>query len=195
MNKKTSADVVVGAKFGRWTVLEVNLRNPNSKAKYKPRVALCRCECGTERYKEYRDLYSGRSLSCGCLANELTVIRNTERSSVKVGNRYGKLIVVEDLGFRQQKRGKQEKWYKCNCDCGNSCEVNGNNLQTGGTKSCGCTSSHGESLISQILLQNNINFIKEYTFSDLKYINLLRFDFAILDDNNNIQFLIEFDGR
>ena len=31
---------------------------------------LCQCECGTQRYKDYRDLYDGRSLSCGCRRNE-----------------------------------------------------------------------------------------------------------------------------
>ena len=39
--KKTSADVVVGARFGEWTVIEVNVKNPNSKAKVVPRSALC----------------------------------------------------------------------------------------------------------------------------------------------------------
>ena len=52
MEKKTSKDIVVGAKFGRWTILEINVKNPNSKAKNPPRTALCQCECGKTRYKE-----------------------------------------------------------------------------------------------------------------------------------------------
>lgn len=71
-NKQYSTkDVIPGAKFGRWTVLEIGVINPNPKAKKPPKTAKCQCECGTIRYKEYRDLYSGRSLSCGCLRAEM----------------------------------------------------------------------------------------------------------------------------
>lgn len=41
MEKRTSKDVVVGAKFGRWTVLELDVKNPNTKAKNPPRFVLC----------------------------------------------------------------------------------------------------------------------------------------------------------
>ena len=45
--KKTSKDIKVGEKFGRWTILEIDTINPNSKAKNPPKMALCQCECGT----------------------------------------------------------------------------------------------------------------------------------------------------
>ena len=38
---KKSDLIKVGAKFGRWTILEVNTVNPNSKAKQPPKMALC----------------------------------------------------------------------------------------------------------------------------------------------------------
>lgn len=196
----TSKDVKVGATFGRWKVLEVNTINPNSKAKNPPKMALCQCQCQnkTLRYKEYRDLYSGRSQSCGCIRNEQTAQRNRENSSVKIGNFYGFLEVLEDLGYRQQSRGKNESWYRCRCNnCGNeNFETRGNNLQSGGTTSCGCVSSRGEKYISQILQQNNINFATQYSFNDLKSENnyKLRFDFAVFE-NNQLSYLIEFDGR
>jgi hypothetical protein len=41
MEKLTSKDIVVGAKFNRWTVLETNVINPASKAKNPPKMALC----------------------------------------------------------------------------------------------------------------------------------------------------------
>ena len=41
---------------------------------------------------------------------------------------------------------------------------------------------------------NNINFSKEYTFNDLKDKHLLRFDFAIFDNNDNLLHLVEYDG-
>lgn len=190
--------IQVGDRYGRWTVLKTGVRNPQSKAKNPPLMAYCQCDCGTVKYKEYRDLYAGRSLSCGCLRREKLTERNMERSSVKVGNQYGFLKVVEDLGLRAQKRGRNEKWFRCEClNCGNkNVEVSGNNLQTGGTKSCGCVSSYGEKIISQYLEKRNINYASQYTFPDLLSFNgyRLRFDFAIFKDNK-LSFLIEFDGR
>lgn len=50
-----------------------------------------------------------------------------------VGNRYGKLLVLEYAGSN----GKRSLW-RCVCDCGNECVKNGTDLQSGGTKSCGC---------------------------------------------------------
>ena len=171
MNKKrTSADVVVGAKFGRWTVLEVNVKNPESKAKKVPRQALCQCECGTLRYKTYSALYTGTSQSCGCARNEQLAIRNTERGSqINIGDQFGELTVIKDLGMRkQQSRDKNERWSLCRCSCGNEIEVRNNNLKTGTSKSCGCVKSRGERAIADLLRANNINFAIQYTFPDLK---------------------------
>lgn len=57
--------------------------------------------------------------------------------------------------------------------------------------------SRGEIKIEEILKQYNIPFQEEYSFEDLKAENgkLLRFDFAIFDDDGNIDFLIEFQGK
>ena len=56
--------------------------------------------------------------------------------------------------------------------------------------------SFGETMIETILQQNNIQYIKEYSFSDLLSVNgcPLRFDFAIFE-NQELKYLIEFDGR
>ena len=53
----------------------------------------------------------------------------------EVGNRYGRLIVVSEVG----KGGTQgqTKWL-CLCDCGNNTTVFGADLRSGNTKSCGC---------------------------------------------------------
>lgn len=190
--------VYVEAKFGRWTVLEIGLDNPKSKAKQKVKWALCQCECGTQKLRPYRDLYDGRTKSCGCLAREKTIQMNWDKGTIPLGTKFGKLTVIEDLGYRKQNsRDKQIRWYKCKCDCGNIIEVLGNNLKTGGSQSCGCVHSRGEKIIQDILLQNNILFKKEYTFDDLcsQKGNRLRFDFAIFNEDNTLIKLIEFQGR
>ena len=75
-------------------------------------------------------------------------------------------------------------------------EVRGDKLRNGNTQSCGCIKSVGESVVSRILTENNIEFQKGYTFDDLRGVGgrLLRFDFAIFKDKE-LTHLIEYDGR
>lgn len=56
--------------------------------------------------------------------------------------------------------------------------------------------SRAQIKIEQILKNNDINFEQEYTFPDLVGFSgdALRFDFAILDDDGEIDFLLEFQG-
>lgn len=195
----TSMDQInEGDIYGIQKVIKKNVYDPNSKAKQKVRMCLCKCTiCGKESYKQPCNLLNGKTISCRCRVDALTAKRNKKNSSVKVGNIYGNIQVLEDLGFREQSRGKKESWYRCKCLlCGREdYEVNGTNVKY--VKSCGCISSQGEQKIAQILEQNNINFCKEYKFTDLYWKDKtkpLRFDFAIFE-NNQLKCLIEFDGR
>jgi len=56
--------------------------------------------------------------------------------------------------------------------------------------------SRGEIKIEDILRAGGLNFQEEYSFNDLFSSNgrPLRFDFAIFDDDNNLMFLIEYQG-
>ena len=198
LNMMAKYNPQVGDKYGRWTVLEINTINPNCTAINPPKMAKCQCECGTIRYKEYRDICSGRSLSCGCLRTEQVIERNIKKGIIPIGTRFGHLVVIEDLGLRKQaSRNKQARWSKCKCDCGTIIEVLNNNLKTGCTQSCGCIKSRGETIIRKILLENNINFATQYTFNDFigERGNKYKFDFAIFTKNNELYELIEFDGR
>lgn len=51
----------------------------------------------------------------------------------RTGVRYGSLIAVR----RIDQPGGRPKW-ECVCDCGNKATVNGHNLTSGNTRSCGC---------------------------------------------------------
>lgn len=57
--------------------------------------------------------------------------------------------------------------------------------------------SRGEIKIEEILRFNNIPFQMEYSFPGLDSGNgrPLRFDFAVFDDDGNIDFLIEYQGK
>lgn len=58
-------------------------------------------------------------------------------------------------------------------------------------------SSRGEIKIHEILEQNGIDFKEEYEFPGLKAPSgrALRFDFAVFDDDGNLDFLIEYQGK
>lgn len=56
-----------------------------------------------------------------------------------------------------------------------------------------CKSSIGENLIENILIENKLIYKKQYTFKNLKYKKLLKFDFGILE-NNKLKYLIEYNG-
>lgn len=56
--------------------------------------------------------------------------------------------------------------------------------------------SRGEIKIEEILKEANMSFQEEYSFSDLisSTGRPLRFDFAVFDDNGDLDFLIEYQG-
>jgi hypothetical protein len=58
-----------------------------------------------------------------------------------------------------------------------------------------CKGPKSEDYIENYLISNNIRYEKQFKFNDLKYKNKLKFDFAILDEENNIKFLIEYNGE
>ena len=186
----SKSEVQVGKKFGLWTVLEVEVKNPNSGAKRVRKGALCQCECGNQRYKEYRDLYDGRSTSCGCNGLTNARVARIKMGTLQPGTKFGLLTVLEDLGMINGKH-----FSKCQCDCGTILNVQNHHLKNGHSQSCGCLLSKGELEISKLLSKNNIEYAKQYTFSDLKSEKgyALRFDFAILSNGKLIR-LIEFDG-
>ena len=56
---------------------------------------------------------------------------------------------------------------------------------------CNENPSKGEKKIESFLSENDVKFVKQKTFKDCKYINVLRFDFYLPEHN----LIIEFDGR
>lgn len=83
---------------------------------------------------------------------------------------------------------------KCECSNGHVFYPTPGNLSAG--KWCGlCNISHGERAIEIYLQNNNIEYIKQYTFPDLKgNVQVLPFDFAVFK-NGTLVCLIEYDGE
>lgn len=69
---------------------------------------------------------------------------------INVGDKFGKLTIVEDLGCFIKDGTKTKKHYiKCQCECGNQTIVSLDSLKNKRTKSCGCSKKYYVSLASR----------------------------------------------
>ena len=178
----------IGNKYGKLTVIERYIDKNCSKAKW-----LCKCECGNTTIVLGKSLRNGNTRSCGCL-------KHTTHSTDLTGLIFGHLKVLERDLFYLNKHPELKhggSYWKCQCDCGAIVSIRNDSLLNGHAQSCGCIKSHGETKISKILTDNNINFQREYvdkhfTLSTGGY---PRFDFAILDSNDRILYFIEYQGQ
>lgn len=161
----------------------------------------CQCDCGKTAIILGSALRSGNTKSCGCGKYDGLKQYNlyqSELNKIPINSKFGKLTVIEDLGFRPQTEKHNRRWYKCICECGAIKEVQGNSLKQGQVKSCGkCLSSNGEYQISCILEELNVSFDKEFVHPLLlqETGRRLRFDFVVYNEDKTIKCLIEFDGR
>lgn len=162
----------------------------------------CQCDCGNKIDVAGPYLKSGNTKSCGCQKYKGLINYNQEQSiknMIPIGSRFGKLIVIKDIGFKQQIKGHNRRWYLCECDCGKQKEVMGNLLKNGQVSSCGqCNmNSIGEQKIKQILDDHNICYQYDTVFPELynETNRRLRFDFIIYNKLNELECFIEFDGR
>lgn len=75
--RQSSFRDIRGQRFGRWAVLD---DEPLHKAYASGYVIYwrCRCDCGTERLVQGRNLWNGRTASCGCYKAEVSKELNTE---------------------------------------------------------------------------------------------------------------------
>lgn len=155
---------------------------------------LCQCkECGFQKKLCGSEIRANRSGSCKHPNQKkqkpFIISENGGVIKSEIGNQYGKLTVV-DYAYSHNSHA----YWKCKCACGKETIARGNGLRNGQIHSCGCLSSYKEFKISNILNASNIQYKQEYTFSDLKDKALLRFDFAIFQ-NEKLLGLIEYHGR
>lgn len=169
--KKIEKESIIGKRFTKLVVIEPTNQRKRGNIVYK-----CQCDCGKEIYAIKPDLDRGDIKSCGCIKRKYQI-------GDIINNR-------QILSFQTEKNKKKKAYYKCKCLlCGNIYEVETSVLDR--TISCGCIKSIGERNIQQILINNHIPFIKEFSFQGSKY----RYDFAILNKNKEIIRLIQFDGQ
>ena len=176
---KTKRIDLTGKVFGKLTVIKSMPSRRSGESTLSS--WLCKCECGNIVEVTGQNLRRGNTTSCGCtrLGQDLT------------GKRFGSLVVLrrDDVDH--------SKWV-CVCDCGKITKKHGGHLVAGSTISCGCKArSKNEAIIANLLEENNVHFLPEYSFKNLKRRStngLLRFDFAIFDADEEIVALIEYQG-
>ena len=180
----------IGNTYGYLTVVERAENTKDGKARWR-----CKCKCGNEVDVIGKHLRSGNTKSCGCYQRERAAQANMDRVGSLVGQKFGKLTVICENGFITHASGKRSRIYYCECECGNIVpSAQHQYLAYGDLTSCGCIRSKGEYQIEQLLKEHNIEYIREYSFSDLVDDLPLRFDFAIFK-NNRLLCLIEFQGE
>lgn len=175
---------LTGQKFGRLTVIS---RAPN-QGRYV--CWNCKCDCGNDYVVRSTSLVSGRTQSCGCLYKE-----TRPKGNDLVGQRFGKLVVVEKTNLRKD----GHIVWKCKCDCGGMTLAKSNELSCGMRVSCGCKGkSAGETIIDIILQEAGVQFkYNEAIFKDLVMPKgqTGRYDFTLIDSNGLPYRLIEYDGE
>lgn len=116
-----------GNKYGALTVIEYT-KDAKGRGAW-----LCKCDCGNTKIVRGSDLRTNRvthcSKSCPCKTNA-AFIDETD-------NQYGYLTVLYKTPFKSN--SNKTLWH-CKCICGNECDILGESLRQGLTKSCGCKS-------------------------------------------------------
>lgn len=174
---------LVGQKIGRWTVQYLL----EERTKKRGKIYHCKCECGNEKDVPAETLRRGESKSCGCLNRELAAERCRATRIDLTGQRFGKLVALFPI---YSENGGHTLWH-CQCDCGNTCDIDMGNLRSGKSQSCGCTNSKNEEKIIKLLTENNIPFEYQIDYLDLPG---KKFDFHI-GTNLEKGYIIEYDGQ
>lgn len=100
--------VPIGEKFGKLTVV--------GRAQTANRTPLwaCRCECNADVIRHPQRTRLGLYLSCNDCSTDAKPARGRAAKPMKIGQRFGRLIVVESAG----KNTTGEHLWRCACDCG-----------------------------------------------------------------------------
>lgn len=134
---------LTGQRFGRLVVLgdAPSVREPGRKAQ---RRVLCRCDCGVERIWSPGALRSGNTRSCGCMP------RPVSPRTELIGQRFGRLVAFEELGYRMDSKGRRIPMWRLLCDCGGSTVIHIKAAISGNTRSCGCLKAERDKRLRRV---------------------------------------------
>lgn len=179
-------DITKG-RYGRLNVINTFWDNDASKEKCE-----CKCDCGNFVICAKSDIMSGHTKSCGCLQRERISKSNYKDWTNYISDSGGKAIQP----LYQNNKGQWIWEYECPL-CHEYFNALPAKVNSNHTTSCGYKiKSSRERLITNYLEKNNVYFIPQYKFEDCKDKYVLKFDFALLNkEDNTVNYLIEYDGE
>lgn len=131
---------LTGQRFGTLVVVE-RANDVVSQIGRKYRAWRCKCDCGNEKVMLQEYLRQKKdSCSCGCQTAKSRKEKLSKPRKVHnpVGERYGRLTIVEELPRTKAKDGHMLRVMRCVCDCGNEKITKYVSLRNRHTQSCGC---------------------------------------------------------
>lgn len=163
---------------------------------------------------EYINVDSKLKIKCQCGDIFETTFYKFDKNGKRQCNECGKRILANKIAIQEKEiielldedgytlldrqiNGKDQRIY-IKCNKGHEPYwVNLSKYKSAGRRCPHCQNSRGEKKIENVLKNKNINFVTQYKFKGLIGIGggLLRFDFAVLDKENNLQYLLEYDGE
>lgn len=152
----------------------------------------CKCDCGNEINVFTRNLKrkTNPTISCGCLKNNL-------KKKTLVGETFGSLVVLERVENYISPKGVSQIQYCCLCKCGRKRNFTSSTLKKGLATHCGCELHRSiiEEQVEKFLIENKINYLKEFRIKECCDKRVLPFDFVILNDDSSIKLLLELNGQ
>lgn len=128
--REIEVKLLVGTSIGQRTILRTWLEHDSNRPGGRDRIMvelLCVC-----KRKSKSTLHAARKTeSCGCVFDE-------KRRVSHVGQRFGRLVVLEEWMAKTESAIRSYKRCRCQCDCGGTCVTHWISLIQGHCRSCGC---------------------------------------------------------
>ena len=124
---------IIGKKFGRLEPLYESSKDTKNRQKW-----MCKCDCGNLVEVSKYKLLAGVKKSCGCLYKEVLNNFKLDKFVDVKDQRFGLLIARYPIGKKDK---RSETIWRCDCDCGNTFDIDIVSLRKNKYPSCGCKDS------------------------------------------------------
>ena len=143
--KRIDLNDIINKKFGKLKILSYSHATGGTKHYFYK----CQCDCGNIITKERSSILNKINLQCTeCYFKE----KADNMIKSMIGRKIGRLKVInfDHMEENKDKRGRtaNKYYFKCQCDCGNTCVVEKHLLLGGGKLSCGCYHDESASLVN-----------------------------------------------
>lgn len=118
----------IGKKFNSMTIVGYDAPKYD-KQNFIQHWADCICDCGERKSVRLESLLNNDTKTCGCARFAKGDI---------IGQKFGRLTIIEDIPNRISKSKSKGRYVKCLCDCGNITTHRYSGLKNKTILSCGC---------------------------------------------------------